>query len=123
MMIFPSLWEKGMSFCDVCNGDWESRKRIFALRSKNCSETHLLGLASVLINHQAQMAPPAANTAPANMTARKPATKERSIASRNWARTADGMFCGRSAAANLARCWSSDCRIEEGKSDNFISRV
>ena len=36
----------------------------------------LLAFASALINHQAQMAPPAANSAPANMTARKPATKE-----------------------------------------------
>ena len=78
MMIFPSLWEKGMSFWDGCNGDWESRKRIFALRSRNCSRDNfqLLTSASALINHQAQMAPPAANSAPTNMTARKPATKE-----------------------------------------------
>jgi hypothetical protein len=67
---------KKMSFWDVYNGDWESPKRIFALRSRNYSQTQLLGLASALINHQAQMAPPAANIAPANMTARKPATKE-----------------------------------------------
>ena len=58
------------------NGDWESPMRIFALRSRNYSQTQLLGLASALINHQALMAPPAAKIAPANMTARKPATKE-----------------------------------------------
>ena len=28
-----------MSFCDVFNGDWESPKRIFALRSRNYSKT------------------------------------------------------------------------------------
>jgi hypothetical protein len=78
MMIFRLRREKKMSFWDVYNGDWESPKRIFDLRSRNYSRENfqLLMLASVLINHQAQMAPPAANTAPANMTARKPATKE-----------------------------------------------
>jgi len=39
MMIFRSLREKKMSFWDVYNGDWESRKRIFALRSRNYSQT------------------------------------------------------------------------------------
>src|SRR5580765_3618679 len=33
------------------------------------------------------------------------------------------MFCGRSAAASLPRCWLRDCRIDEGKPDDFISRV
>jgi len=78
MMIFRLRREKKMSFWDVYNGDWESPKRIFELRSRNYSRENfqLLMLAPVSINHQAQMAPPAANTAPANMTARKPATKE-----------------------------------------------
>src|SRR6476620_5531423 len=71
---------KKMRFWDVFNDDWESPKRIFALRSRNYSQTvcSAFGLASPspLINHQAQMAAPAANSAPANMTARKPATKE-----------------------------------------------
>ena len=65
-----------MSFWDVFNGDWEGPKRIFALRSRNYSQTQLLGLASALISRQAQIAPHAAKSAPANMTARKPATKE-----------------------------------------------
>ncbi len=45
---------------------------------ENCSrdDFQLLTSASALISHQAQTAPPAAKSAPANMTARKPATKE-----------------------------------------------
>jgi hypothetical protein len=37
---------------------------------------HGAAMLDQMINHQAQIAPPVANIAPANMTARKPATKE-----------------------------------------------